>query len=215
MVYQVLAAVVALVALLTLFVAFKALSGRDWITGFLRGSVGLLALAATLVLAFSVQDIFTFRTAEQERTLVTLSFREQEPHMFQVDMQEMNGDLRTVNLQGEQWQLNVRMLKWTPLFTAMGFRSGYRFDSIQGRYLVMEMDKLVTQVPEALSVSEYVDVWRFLSDKSERFSSVQALMVSPGFIPMADGAMFEVALSGSNLTAKPLNDAAKAAMAHW
>ena len=44
---------------------------------------------------------------------------------------------------------------------------------------------------------------------------INAMVATPGFIPVADGAIFEVVLSGTDLVAKPMNDAAKAAGSSW
>jgi hypothetical protein len=215
MIYQIIACLVALLAVLALYVAFKALVNRDWVVGFLRGVAGLSAVAITALLVFSARDIFSYRAIELDKTLVTMSFRQQAPNKFQVDVQETAGAVRTLQLEGEQWQLDTRMFKWTPLFGAMGFNAGYRLDSLRGRYLVMDMDRKTSQEPQLLSVLNRVDVWNFFFEQVGVPSSVQALLVTPGFIPMADGAIFEVALSGSGLTARPLNDAAKKALASW
>ncbi|HQQ63451.1 MAG TPA: hypothetical protein PLF22_07750 [Pseudomonadales bacterium] len=213
MIYQVLAAIVGIVAVLLVLLALKTLIRKGWLLGFIRGLCGSLLIAVAALMLLYVQDIRSYKVAESDRVIATLSFRQKELYLLEVDVQETNGGSRKATLQGEQWQLDARMLKWSPLLSAMGIRTGYRLELLQGRYQVMEMDRSTERSKEILSVSARFDLWDSISKRD--LSAVQAVMGSTGFVPMADGAIFEVVVSGTNLIARPVNPAAKTAMANW
>ncbi len=215
MVYQILAVVVGIVALMFLLLAFKMLARRGWLLGFVRGLVGFFLVSCAVLMSLTVQDIQTYRVAENDRAIATLSFKQKELYQFEVDLQETRGSSRRLSLQGEQWQLEARMFKWSPLLNAMGIRTGYRLDNVEGRYQVMEMDRSTERTREKLSSSAHFDLWDFINRNADAIYSVQALKGSPGFVPMADGAIFEVVASGKGLIARPINPIAKAAMASW
>jgi hypothetical protein len=215
MVYQVIAGFCGLLTLLLLLLSARALLNKAWIAGFLRGCAGFLLLALAILLGLSAQDIATYKSVSNEQSIMTLSVRLKEGNRYQIDMQAANGDYFNSEIEGQQWQLNVRMIKWVPLFTAIGFRTGYRLDSIQGRYLELQLGGKPQKSGMQLSGENLVDIWQFMQDFPGILGSAEAYSSTPGFIPLSDGAIYEVVLSGTNLAARPMNEAAKAAMASW
>jgi hypothetical protein len=213
--YGIISALIAIAAAFLLWITFRLLSNRHWIIGFARGISGFFLLFISIGLMFSAQDIFSYRTLLPEQTLMTMSFHRTSPKHFTVELQEATGDSRKEEIDGEQWQLNVRMFYWTPLFKAVGFRTGYQLDSIKGRYLELDM-KNPSAAPVALRTQDHkVDVWSFVNENSGAIPGLEAVVVTPGFIPLVDGAIFEVVLSGTELVAKPMNDAAKITEPLW
>lgn len=215
MTYKVIAGLAILLLLVALALAAMALLDKRWIKGFLRGAFGFLMLGVAGWLALVAEDIVSYRAAIPDRTLATVSFRQKDTDVYQVELQQTGGGLKTLELRGEQWQLQSRMFRATPLLGAMGLRTGYRFDSIQGRYLAIDMNGQGSKQPERLSESARLDVWAWMNAHSNENSSLQAYMSTPGYIAMADGAIFEIVLTGTNLSVRPLNEVAKAALERW
>lgn len=216
MIYKIIAVLVFIVAIVALLMAARLLLDKKWIAGFLRGCLGIIFLAVTTLLTFSAKDIVSYKAAENNQTIATLSFRKKDGNLYQLDLQESGGDLYTIDIEGQQWQLYARMFKWSPLAGAMGFRPGYRLENVAGRFIELQLDnKSGKREAQILNSSNQVDVWQFLNAHPVSFLSVDAYLSSPGFIPVADGAIFDVVLSGQNLTVNPLNDVAKAALKSW
>lgn len=216
MIYKIIAVLVFIVAIVALLLTARLLLNKKWIAGFLRGCAGIFFLGFSIVLALSAKDISSYRAVENNQTIATLSFRKKDANIYLLDLQEAGGELYTTDIEGQQWQLYARMFKWSPLAGAMGFRPGYRLESVSGRFIELQLDnKSGKRDAQILNSSNQVDVWQFLNKHSVGFLSVDAYMSSPGFIPVADGAIFDVVLSGQNLTVNPLNDAAKSALKSW
>ncbi len=216
MIYKIIAVLVFILAIVALLMTARLLLNKKWLMGFLRGCLGIFFLGLTVLLAFSAKDISSYRAAESNQTIATLSFRKKDGNLYQLDLQESGGDLYTADVEGQQWQLYARMFKWSPLAGAMGFRPGYRLESVAGRFIELQLDnKSGKREAHILNSSGQVDVWQFLNKHPVSFLSVVAYLSSPGFIPLADGAMFDVVLSGHNLTVNPLNDVAKSAVKSW
>ena len=213
MIYQIIAVFIFIVAIIALALSAKFLLNKKWLIGFSRGCLGLFLLLLTVLLGFSASDIFSYKAVENNYSVVTLSFRKKEGNSYHVELQEAGGSYYASDIEGQQWQLNMRMFKWTPLFGAVGFRPGYRLEDISGRFIELQLDKMVEK-PELkkMNVSGQIDVWQFLNQHPAAFPSVEAYIGSPGFIPVADGAIYDVILSGQNLTVNPLNDAAQSAL---
>jgi hypothetical protein len=215
-IYQIIAALIFFVALITVVIAAKLLINSKWILGFLRGAVGLALLLSTAFLCVSANDILGYKGSESGKSIATISFRKKEANNYQVDIKEVGGETYTVDLEGQQWKLNARMYKWSPMINAMGFRTGYRLDDVSARYLELQMDNLVgKREPAKLNKSTKIDIWEFLYLHPIDLLAVEAYVGSPGFTPVADGAIFDIVLTGLNLTANPLNDVAKSAVKSW
>ena len=215
MVYAVMAGVTALLGLVLLWLSVKTLADKGWLAGFLRGCIGLVLLLLTGVFFLVAEDLASYRVAENERAVLTLSFKSQGPQRFAVQLQQAGDKQLEAVIEGEQWQLDVQMLRWSPLMNAMGFHTGYRLHELRGRYLALGLDRQKTPDAYPLSQSRHLDVWQLLNNYAAHIAVLKAPLVSPGFIPIADGAMFEVVSSGTALVARPLNNEAKAAMASW
>lgn len=213
MIYQIISVVIFIVAILALALSAKLLLNKKWLVGFLRGCLGIFLLLLTALLGFSARDIFSYKAIENNHSIATLSFRKKEGNSYSVELQEAAGKYYTADIEGQQWQLNVRMFKWTPLLGAAGFRAGYRLEDISGRFIELQFDKMVEKpVVQKMNISAPIDVWNFLNQHPAALPSVEAYIGSPIFTPAADGAIYDVVLSGQNLTVNPLNDAAKSAL---
>src|ERR1035437_3043110 len=60
-----------------------------------------------------------------------------------------------------------------------------------------------------------IDAWELARRYREYVPWVDALSGSATFLPMADGALYQVSVSQSGLVARPLNQAGREAVAGW
>ena len=208
--YSIIGSFVGLIAVAILLLAIKLLANSRWVAGFVRGLSGFAAIAIAALLGLSAQDIVTFPSLVANQTVMTVSFHRTSPKHFSVEIQDTNGKLKPSTIEGDEWQLSVRMFHWAPLFKAVGFRSGYQVESIQSRYLATSGHEGAQEMTATLREQEnMVDVWSFVHSHEGIVPGVSAVMTSPGFLPLADGAIFEIQLSGTELVSNPMNDAAK------
>jgi hypothetical protein len=66
-----------------------------------------------------------------------------------------------------------------------------------------------------LNPPERVDLWTLAHDYRSWVPWVDALYGSATYLPMADGALYQVNVSQSGLIARPLNQAAREAVGSW
>lgn len=67
----------------------------------------------------------------------------------------------------------------------------------------------------ALNEPARIDTWELARRYRAYVPWVDALFGSAAFVPMADGALYEVRVSQSGLIARPLNQAGRDAVAGW
>ncbi len=206
---------VVLLAVLALWVAIRILSGGPWLSGWLRGTCGLLFVAAAVLVVLVAKDLSTYAPLPEGRPLATLSFQAEGPQRYRVNLME-GGEERQVMLDGDLWQLDARLFKWKGLAALIGLQTGYRLERLSGRFLAIEQQQMALHPRVQLSQSAYgIDLWRWarLGQHDLFLFDPQAQRVT--YLPIADGAMYAVSLSPTGLLAQPLNQAASQALKDW
>ncbi|MDF3931197.1 hypothetical protein [Pseudomonas citronellolis] len=211
--YDGLAWTFALVALLALLVAARILFDRHWFLGWLRGCAGLAVVAFAALVALAAWDLRSYDALPAERPLATLSFHRLAPQRYEVKILEGNLE-RRVELGGDLWQLDVRVMQWRGLAALIGLDPGYRLQSLGGRYLAVEQRDQASK--QALAGDAFgFDLWRWLRDGPHDLLTFRPLAARVTFLPMADQAVYAVRYGPAGLEAEAVNAAAQQALRDW
>lgn len=212
--YNGLAWVTALLALLVVFVAFRILFGGRWFLAWLRGTCGLAFLGAAVLIGLVAYDLSRYDPWPADKPLLTLSFH-RAGNVYQVDILE-NGAQRSVTLEGDLWQLDVRLLQWKGLAALIGLEPGYRLERLNGRFLAIEQQSQARYTQVELTQSLYgADLWRWLRVGQHDLFMFDAQARRVTYLPMADEAVFNISLTPTGLLAQPMNQAAHQALQDW
>ena len=212
--YNGLAWATALLALLVLFVAVRVLFGGRWFLAWLRGTCGLVFLALAVMVGLVAYDLSRYDPYPIDKPLLTLSFH-RSGNLYQVDILE-NGVQRSVNLEGDLWQLDVRLLQWKGLAALIGLEPGYRLEKLDSRFLAIEQQAQARYTQAELTQSLYgVDLWRWLRLGQHDLLMFDAQARRVTYLPMADDAVFNISLTPTGLLAQPMNQAAHQALQDW
>lgn len=215
MAYQILTIICLIVAALSVLFALKTLFNRSWFLGWLRGSSGFLLLFLAATAAIVALDLSTYRQLVKEQPIASLSFQKKAPQEFIVTLVEPSGKEREYTVAGDLWQLDARVIKWSKPLAGVGLSPGYRLGRLSGRFYSLEQERGEERTIYELHEKDYgVDIWTWFN-KNPQFAWVDAVFGSATFLPMSDGALFTVNMSGTGLIARPLNDAAQNAVLEW
>jgi hypothetical protein len=212
--YDGLAWVIALLAVLAVFIAARILLNGHWFLGWLRGTCGIAFLALAALVGLVAYDLYSYASLPEDKPLVTLSFQG-DGTRYRVNVLE-NGRERTVTLEGDLWQLDARVLHWKGLAALIGLEPGYRLQRLSGRFLAIEQQAQAQRVGVDLAKSPYgIDLWRWLrlGQRDLFIFDPQAHRVT--YLPMADDAVFSVSMTPTGLLAQPMNQPAKQALQDW
>lgn len=170
-----------------------------WVVVFL-----LLALLG----AFAATALLGYRRLTEEATLALIQARQIEPQRFAVRIDFPDGSHRGFELNGDQWQLDARVIKWEPRAVMFGAPTLYRIDRISGRYVdtANENERRRTVVPIAKSgMFDLFDVKRLYP---RWIPWLDADYGSAAYLPLVDGGEYKVSLApAGGLVARPANDA--------
>lgn len=216
MIYPIVAAALGLIAFAIVLFGARVLLNRSWFLGWLRGTFGISVVVLAIVLMLAAWDLRSYEQVLAQQPVATLTFNKLQPQHYGVTLVYPNNRERRVELNGDLWQLDARVLGWTPRLAAIGIKPGYRVDRLSGRYLALEDEQSKPRSVVELDTAESVfDTWYWLRRVHQRFTILDAGYARAAYLPMADGAVFAVNLGPSGLSARPLNDRAKLASERW
>jgi hypothetical protein len=187
---------------------------QQWFVQWLKGTAGLLCVGLAVYFSMFALNLFSYQSLTRESPVATVSFREVAPQTFSATVTQPNGQASQYELNGDLWQLDARIIKWKGLFAMLGFSPGFQLDRISGRYLALEDElSLSRTVYEVGTPAIGFDIWQNAHDGWSLM--IDAKYGSATYLPMADGAIFEVTMSNSGLIGRPLNGNAQVAVEQW
>jgi len=187
---------------------------RRVLTGSLEGLVGLLLLAiAALMVAISI-NLYTYDRLTHESTVAELRFQGIGPQHFLAYLMFKN-NTKILDLRGDEWQVDARVLKWHGTAVLIGFDTLYRLDRLSGRYWDLSQERTGPRTVYSLSEEPGLDLWMIAKRYARWIPWVDAVYGSATYMPMVDGAHYTVSVSSSGLLARPSNDIAHKAVGEW
>jgi hypothetical protein len=196
--------IVALAGILFLFTAMRRLRQRKIVSGLFHGATALVLVLLVVAAALILANLSTYRRLSYEQPAGELQLTRTGERQFDALLSYPNGTRANYALRGDEWQVDARVLKWHAFANLIG-----------GRYSRAEDEVAQPRTAYGLNPPQLVDPW----DLAHRYRSwipwVDAVYGSATFLPMADGALYEIKVSQSGLLARPLNQAARDAVGGW
>ncbi len=215
MTFTALIAVLGLTAVLFFVASARNLRRRRVLRALMGGSFALLLLLIAGAASLIAANLGAYSRLTVERPAGRLEFKALGYHQFNGVFTFPSGDRSDFALRGDEWQIDARILKWHAFANLLGFDTAYRLERISGRYASIEDERNQPRTVYPLNPPDRIDVWQLLHRYQAWLPGFDALYGSAAYLPMADGAAYEIEVSQSGLIARPLNDAASAAVGSW
>lgn len=181
----------------------------DWLKGMVVFSLILVGLYS-LVIAV---NLGSYQPLEGLQTVATISTKRQTEQVWRVTLQVEGGASNERSLRGDQWQMDARIIRFTGPVRWLGIAPSYRLESLSGRYTSLEQERNAPRTVISLSRKLRVDLWQL--DRMFNLPFLEGVSGNATFMPMRDGATFDVRISSTGLVAVPVNDQARAAVQFW
>jgi hypothetical protein len=140
-----------------------------------------------------------------EAPVATLESYALAPGRFAVTVILPDGSRREAELAGDEWQLDARVIKWTPRAVMLGAPPLYQLDRIGGRYRDIERARSAPPSVAALAPPRVLpDLWQLKRRFPAWLPWVDADYGSAAYLPLVDGGRYVVTLAaGGGLVARP------------
>jgi len=182
---------------------------KGWFLAWLKGMWVIALITGSSALFMTLFDFLSYRNLTAEQPIATVSLYEKSPQLFDLTLIDEVGEESRFDLNGDQWQLDVRLITWQGPIAALGAKPLYRLDRLSGRFVSLEQARNGPRSVYALEESAYIDSWKLF-----RYLSgwLDADYGSAVYMPMINGAVYSVHLTAKGLIVRPLNDVAKEAI---
>jgi hypothetical protein len=215
MTFTALIVVFALAGVLLLFAAVRRLRRRRVIGGVMTGATALVLILLSVCALLVAANLGTYQRLSFEQSAGELQLSGTGPREFNAVLTYPTGERANFSLRGDEWQIDARVLKWHAFSNLIGFDTAYRLERVGGRYASVEDERAQARTVYALNPPERIDPWDLVHRYHSWIPWVDAVYGSATFLPMADGALYEIKVSQSGLVARPLNQAARDAVSGW
>lgn len=208
--------VIAIFGLLLLILACQRLLRARFIAAGGSAMVGTLLLAVAALLFVVSLNLHTYARLTHERPVAEIVFEQRGPQVFNATLSQVpSGEIQMFVLQGDEWQLDARVLKWKGWANLVGLDAQYRLERVSGRYRDIEQERHGERTVYPLAENPGVDLWQLTLDHPSRLPFVDAVYGNAAYMPMIDGARYEVSITQTGLIARPSNTAAQQAAGSW
>jgi hypothetical protein len=177
------------------------------------GLIFLVVAGGFFIVALNLR---TYTRLTYEQPVAELVFEARAPQSFRVSVTQIpSGSLQILQVMGDEWQMDARVLKWRGWANVLGLNTQYRLERFSGRYRDIEQERTAPRSVFPLADNPGVDIWTLAANKSRWVPFVDAVYGSATYLPMANGARYQVTMSQTGLLARPINDSASKAVADW
>lgn len=231
--WWILPAAVALIGFVVLIRSLRALFGGKPVRGVAGAALGGGAIWLASLAAMFGMNVQTYGRLTYERPVATLALRQLGPQYYEVNLiqpaPEGQQDGRTAAasalypVHGDDWRIEAQVLKWKPWANVLGLDSQYRLDRLSGRYRSIEQELhgersaydlgAAANAEHNGAIPYKVEAWDAIRQYRRYVNAADTLYGSAAYMPMADGARYEVWITQSGLVARPVNDVARNASA--
>lgn len=185
------------------------------IGGVVRAASGTALLGAGAAVGLLGLNIQTYQRLSYEQPVAEITLRQTGPQAFVATVRQADLSAKEYEILGDQWQLDARVLKWKPWANVVGLDASYRLERLSGRYADVAAERTAPRSVHQLAANPGLDLWALAQEYGKTVPVVDTLYGSGAYMPMADGASYQVTMSQSGLVARPSNAQAQQAVATW
>jgi hypothetical protein len=210
------AAVIGIFGLLLVALACQRLARARFLAAGGSALAGVLLLALAAAFFVVSLNLHTYARLTFEQPVAEIVFEARGPQHYRATLTQIpSGEMQMFVLAGDEWQLDARVLKWKGWANLLGLDAQYRLERVSGRYRDIDEERSAERTVYGLSENPGVDLWVLSTQYPKWLPFVDAVYGSATYLPMADGARFEVKMTQSGLIARPVNVVANDVVSGW
>ncbi|MDN5863841.1 MAG: cation/multidrug efflux pump [Gammaproteobacteria bacterium] len=204
-----------LLALALILNGGRHLRRRRLLRGGSQGLLGLVIGLAVAVVLLVGLNLLTYARFSAEQPVGTIAFEKLAPRRYAATLTQPDGRITHATLNGNQWELDARIIKWTDFGTMLGLQPLYRLERLSGRFENIDRARYGPHSIVPLAGEPGLSLWETAHKQSGWLPLVDATYGTATYLPMADKAVYRVSLSRTGLLARPANEAARKAVNGW
>jgi hypothetical protein len=191
----------------------RMLDGRRWSA--LGHAVAAVLLAGIALSIWPlVRHLEHYDHLAGARPIADLVFARSGPDSFRATLTHLpGGRMQVLDLSGNEWRLDVRVLRWRPWTDSLGLHQRYRIQRLASRHRGTVLAEGKPGTRHELASFAAGDPWQLAREQRRWHRLIDAQVALGPYVPMVDGARFRVSFGATGLRAAPVNAAAERSVA--
>lgn len=168
-----------------------------------------------LTVGLALLNLWTYQRLTNELIVGEIRFNQRGEQLFEVQMQVPGDRPLEFMLRGDEWQLDARLIKWSPWLSLLGRDPLFRLERISGRFADVRQANRQAPTVYTLSKNPGLDLWALARRHRDWLPGVDAVYGSAVYLPMEDGAHYRITLGQTGLLARPLDSELTPLLKRW
>lgn len=186
-----------------------------WLLGWLKGTAAFSFILLGVFLFLLAWDLTSYYRLSQQETVATVTIRQAGPQQWSLSLasEALPGGRQAFLLEGDQWQLDARVLRFSGPLQWLGLKPAYKLERLSGRYMALEEARNRRPTVHGLAGGGWVDFWAL--DQKLELPLVESQFGSATYMPLRNNAIYNVLLGQNGINAVAVNDEARSAVSNW
>jgi hypothetical protein len=148
--------------------------------------------------------LLTYSRLSYEQPVAELRISQIDPGRYLVLLSTGGKEKRLV-LNGDQWQLDARVIKWKPWANLLGLDARYRLERLSSRFSDPRLAQTRHPRVYQLAMVSWLDLWELAQKHAAWIPAVDSAYGSSVYLPLEDGRAYRISLSQTGLVARPMD----------
>jgi len=171
----------------------------------------LVFLLIGLLAAFAATALLGYRRLTAETPIARLDATRLAPQRWSLTVETPDGERRSFEIAGDQWQLDARVIKWKPGAIVAGAPTLYQLDRVSGRYVDLAQEREGARSAYALSSPQPFDLWHLKRQFPRWLPWIDADFGSGAYLPLVENGHYDITLAAAGgLVARPADEQTRA-----
>ncbi|GGY82163.1 multidrug transporter [Marinobacter zhanjiangensis] len=180
-----------------------------WLVGWLKGMFVLALVAGGLYGIAVAMELRHYQALSHMETVGSLSVEAVGEQTWRVRLDQPGASAQSWTINGDEWQLDARIIRFGGPFGWLGVKPGYRLEHISGRYRSREAERNGNHRVGIVGDQSWPDLWQL--DQTWNLPFLKGTLGSASYRPLRDGARYDIRLSSGGLVTVPVNEEARSA----
>ncbi len=176
-------------------------------------AISLGFLFTSILITLIGVNFYTYHRLNKEALIASIKFWQFGPQQFLAVLSQGSGDdVQSYLINGDEWQVDARILKLKSTAIIAGLDSRYRLERLSGRYRNIDQERYDQRSVFDLSTEPGLDIWPLLLTLQNYLDWIDTYYGNSVYLPMADQANYQIVLTQSGILSRPENEQARRAV---
>ncbi|MCW8931945.1 MAG: hypothetical protein OQL19_17135 [Gammaproteobacteria bacterium] len=202
--YYLILASTLLVLIFFFFRTLKMLKKKKVWASCRNSSYLLLVLFFLVTISLVGTNILTYHRLTHERPIAYIHIKHLNKQSFQMNLLLLeNCHKSSYILQGDEWQMDARIIKWHGWANLLGLDASYQLDRVSGRYQNIKQQRMNLPTVFALESLQDYDLWA-LKKEYQWLPLLDAKYGQSVFLPMKNNLSYQLYMTQVGIIAREI-----------